>query len=227
MATKPDLKVVTATPTPERAALAAAHTSASAAAKSLDEAEAASERALEKLGAAFREQETLQRLHRDVERNAADTVRAQRYGRMIAALANGVDIEAPAPTVDRLGEIAQQLAAVEQEISKWRDVRQVIEREIAERRAVLEAAQREVDKAARAVAVASVTDVDAIIAQTLANLSTLFQLNLMDPGDARISSFFHGVTVMDQSAALRHPAAQRLRDFAAALLRDAAAESPL
>ena len=227
MATKPDLKVVTATPTPERAALAAAHAAASAAARSLAEAETASERALEKLGAAFSTQEDLRRLHRDVERNATVASAAQGCGRLIAALAEGEEIEPPAPAVDRLGEVTQNLAAVEQEISKWRDVRKVIEAEIAERQAAVELAQLEVERAARAVAVASVDNVDAIIAQTLANLSTLFQLNAMAPGDARISSFFNNITMMDQSAALRHPAAMRLRGFHEELMRDADAAAPL
>jgi hypothetical protein len=226
MAAKPNLKVVE-DHIPERAALAAAIANAEAAAISVAEAEAANERSLEKLGAAFREQETLSRLRRDIERNAADTVAMAGYGRMISALAVGGDIEPPAAAVDRLGEVTQNLAAAEKEIEKWRAVRRAIEGEIADRQSVLELARREVDAAARAVAVASVDNVDAVIAQTLANLSTLFQLNLMAPGDARISSFFHGVTIMDQAAVQHHPAAQRLRDFAAALRRDADAAAAL
>ena len=142
----------------------------------------------------------MQRLHRDVERNATAAGAAHECGRMISALPMAAILNRPRRLVDRLGEVTRHLAAAEKEISKWREVRRVIEREISERQAALEAARREVDKAARAVAVASVDNVDAIVAQTLANLAALFQLNLLSPGDARIHEFFHGVTLMDQSA---------------------------
>ncbi|MGJ0504634.1 MAG: hypothetical protein ACR65X_13020 [Methylocystis sp.] len=106
---KPDLKVVAAD-TAERAALAAAIAHEDAAAKSLAEAEAASENALEKLSVAFREQEHLELLHRDIACNASATP-AHDHGRLIAALAGGSDVEAPAPPPDRLSEVSAALAA--------------------------------------------------------------------------------------------------------------------
>ena len=223
MAAKPELKLVT-TDASARASLAAAHATAAAAAKSVAEAERANDNALERLGAVSREHEELTWTHRDVSRNAASAVMAANEGRrLIEALANGGDIEPPAPQVDRLGEVTRQLADTEIEISKWRSVRRAIEGEIADRQSALEAARRDVDKAARAVCVANVNDVEAVIDATSANLAVLFQLNLLSPGDARIYRFFHGVTIMDQAEALRHPAAQRLRDHLAALMRDAEA----
>jgi hypothetical protein len=220
---KPDLKVVAAD-TAERAALAAALAHADAAAKSLSEAEAASDNALEKLGAAFREQEDLERLHRDVGRNGAATP-AYDHGRLIAALAGGSDVEAPAPPPDRLGEVTQQLAAAESEIKKWRALRAITGQEVDARRVMLESARREVQKAANEVVAAGV-DVASIIESTTANISLLWQLNVIAPGDARLHAFFNGVTVMNQSDALRRPSAQRLRDFRDALMHDADAAAP-
>jgi hypothetical protein len=195
-----------------------------AAAKSLAEAEAASENALEKLSVAFREQEHLELLHRDIARNASATP-AHDHGRLIAALAGGSDVEVPAPPVDRLGEVTSALAVAESEIKKWRALRAITGQEVDARRAMLEAARREVRKAASAV-VGTGVDVDALVESTTATISLLWKLNVIVPGDARLHAFFNGVTVMDQSDALRHPAAQRLRAYRDALLNDADAPSP-
>lgn len=220
---KPDLKVVAAD-TAERAALAAAIAHEDAAAKSLAEAEAASENALEKLSVAFREQEHLELLHRDIARNASATP-AHDHGRLIAALAGGSDVEAPAPPPDRLSEVTSALAAAEKEIRKWREVRKITEAEITARRLMLESARRDVQKAANEVVAAGV-DVASIIESTTANISLLWQLNVIAPGDAQLHAFFNGVTVMNQSDALRRPSAQRLRDFRDALMHDADAAAP-
>lgn len=221
MATKPTLKVVTP-PSSDRTALASAIAAAAAAAKCLAEAETASDNALEKLGAAFREQEELERLHRDLSRNAA-AAPFNDHGRLIAALAGGSDVEVPAPPVDRLSEVSAALAAAEKEIRKWREIRKITGQEVDARRVMLESARRDVAKAAN-VAAASTVDVDALAARFSADLATLRQVNELAPDDARVRDALGGI--MDAPAALRHPAAQRLRDFREALLQDANAPSP-
>ena len=188
--------------------------------KRLDEAEKASDAALEKLGAAFRAQEHFEVLHRSLERSGAASVSTQDHRSFIAALANGSDVDVPAGRPDQLNEVAQQLADAESEIRKWRGVRSITEQEITARRVLLKSARRDVANAANAAAASSVDNVDAIVEATSANLARLWQLNLLSPGDARISSFFHAIAVMDQPALLRHPAATQLREYRDALQRD-------